>query len=72
MLVAYRFFLYCWLDICCLFQAPAGENQPSVGVELFVSTERILILNKDLDVRVFCYLMLYLHYNSGALVVNLQ
>ncbi|KAL5961999.1 Protein lin-10 [Taenia solium] len=30
-------------------KAPDGETQPSVPVELFVSTERILILNKDLD-----------------------
>ncbi|VDM32859.1 unnamed protein product [Hydatigera taeniaeformis] len=30
-------------------KAPEGETQPSVPVELFVSTERILILNKDLD-----------------------
>ncbi|KAM7540096.1 hypothetical protein Aperf_G00000022650 [Anoplocephala perfoliata] len=30
-------------------KAPDGETQPSVPVELFVSTERVLILNKDLD-----------------------
>nr|CDS27964.1 amyloid beta A4 protein [Hymenolepis microstoma] len=30
-------------------KAPDGESQPSVPVELFVSTECVLILNKDLD-----------------------
>ncbi|VDL19015.1 unnamed protein product [Hymenolepis diminuta] len=30
-------------------KAPDGESQPSVPVELFVSTERVLILNKDLN-----------------------
>ncbi|BHF58239.1 Amyloid-beta A4 precursor protein-binding A member 1 [Sparganum proliferum] len=30
-------------------KAPKGENQPSVPVELFISTERILVLNKELD-----------------------
>lgn len=37
-----------------ILQAPDGETQPSVPVELFVSTERVLILNKDLDVRCLC------------------
>ena len=30
-------------------KAPQGESQPSTDVELFVSTERILVLNTDLQ-----------------------
>ncbi|XP_013380400.1 amyloid-beta A4 precursor protein-binding family A member 1 [Lingula anatina] len=29
-------------------KAPAGENQPSTAVDLFVSTEKIMVLNTDL------------------------
>ena len=32
-------------------QAPEGENQPSTAVDLFVSTEKIMVLNTDLQVR---------------------
>ncbi|VDP18814.1 unnamed protein product [Echinostoma caproni] len=32
-------------------KAPDGENQPSVAVALFVSTERIMLLNSNLQVR---------------------
>lgn len=31
-------------------KAPDGESQPSVEVDLFVSTEKIMILNTDLQV----------------------
>ncbi|XP_078313960.1 uncharacterized protein LOC111130338 isoform X1 [Crassostrea virginica] len=31
------------------FQAPEGENQPSTAVDLFVSTEKIMVLNTDLQ-----------------------
>ena len=31
-------------------QAPEGESQPSTDVDLFVSTEKIMVLNTDLQV----------------------
>ncbi|CAL1537535.1 unnamed protein product [Lymnaea stagnalis] len=31
------------------FQAPEGEHQPSTDVDLFVSTEKIMVLNTDLQ-----------------------
>lgn len=31
------------------YQAPEGENQPSTEVDLFVSTEKIMVLNTDLQ-----------------------
>ncbi|KAK3097314.1 hypothetical protein FSP39_008573 [Pinctada imbricata] len=31
------------------FQAPEGENQPSTAVDLFISTEKIMVLNTDLQ-----------------------
>jgi predicted aconitase with swiveling domain len=31
-----------------LFQAPEGETQPSTDVDLFISTEKIMVLNTDL------------------------
>ena len=31
-------------------QAPVGENQPSTDVDLFVSAEKIMVLNTDLQV----------------------
>ena len=40
----------------CVGQAPAGEAQPSTEVDLFVSTEKIMILNTDLQV---CYILFY-------------
>ena len=30
-------------------KAPDGENQPSVDVDLFISTEKIMVLNTDLE-----------------------
>lgn len=45
--------------ICCLFalftcqQAPEGDSQPSADVDLFISTEKIMVLNTDLKVRPF-------------------
>lgn len=33
------------------FQAPEGETQPSTEVDLFISTEKIMVLNTDLKVR---------------------
>lgn len=32
-------------------QAPDGERQPSCDVDLFISTEKIMVLNTDLQVR---------------------
>ena len=37
--------------IFCYFQAPEGENQPSTDVDLFVSAEKIMVLNTDLQVK---------------------
>lgn len=35
----------------CVFpQAPDGESQPSTEVDLFISTEKIMVLNTDLKV----------------------
>ena len=31
-----------------LSKAPEGENQPSTEVDLFISTEKIMVLNTDL------------------------
>ena len=36
--------------MCFLPQAPEGENQPSTEVDLFISTEKIMVLNTDLKV----------------------
>ena len=32
-------------------QAPDGETQPNTEVDLFISTEKIMVLNTDLKVR---------------------
>ncbi|VDO75548.1 unnamed protein product [Schistosoma mattheei] len=37
-------------------KAPDDESHPSVTVELFVSTERIMILNSNLEVSFYIYL----------------
>ncbi|VDL95369.1 unnamed protein product [Schistocephalus solidus] len=42
--------------------APKGESQPSVPVELFISTERILVLNKDLDEIVMDHSLRFISY----------
>lgn len=36
------------LIICSCFKAPEGENQPSTEVDLFISTEKIMVLNTEL------------------------
>ena len=33
-----------------MLQAPEGESQPSTEVDLFISTEKIMVLNTDLKV----------------------
>uniref|UniRef100_A0A0V0JAE4 Protein lin-10 n=2 Tax=Schistocephalus solidus TaxID=70667 RepID=A0A0V0JAE4_SCHSO len=43
-------------------KAPKGESQPSVPVELFISTERILVLNKDLDEIVMDHSLRFISY----------
>ena len=40
-----------------LLQAADGESQPSTDVDLFVSTEKVMVLNTDLQV---CLLLSYL------------
>ena len=37
-------------DHVYLLQAPEGESQPSTEVDLFISTEKIMVLNTDLKV----------------------
>ena len=37
-------------SLSCL-QAPVGESQPSTDVDLFVSTEKVMVLNTDLQVK---------------------
>ena len=34
-----------------IFKVPEGENQPGTDVDLFVSTEKIMVLNTDLQVQ---------------------
>ena len=39
-----------WMSVRCA-QVPDGETQPSTDVDLFISTEKIMVLNTDLKVR---------------------
>lgn len=39
---------FCISILFYLFQAPEGETQPSTEVDLFISTEKIMVLNTDL------------------------
>lgn len=41
---------YTHLQSKLFFQAPDGESQPSTEVDLFISTEKIMVLNTDLKV----------------------
>ena len=46
-------------------QAPEGESQPSVEVDLFVSTEKIMVLNTDLQVIALLFFSsFYLFFTS--------
>ena len=38
-----------------LIKAPEGESQPSTEVDLFISTEKIMVLNTDLKVIKFLF-----------------
>lgn len=54
--VFYCLFLYLLINLLDFShhfyeQAPEGESQPSTEVDLFVSTEKIMVLNTDLQVR---------------------
>ena len=40
------------LTMFASFQAPDGESQPSTEVDLFISTEKIMVLNTDLKVSI--------------------
>ena len=40
-------------------QAPEGETQPSTEVDLFISTEKIMVLNTDLKVSFDSYGVIY-------------
>ena len=54
-----------------LFQAPEGENQPSTEVDLFVSTEKIMVLNTDLQVYGFhSYTFIYVNNNEDGGMVE--
>ena len=35
------------LSLCVFLQVPEGEEQPSSGVDLFISTERIKIVSSE-------------------------
>lgn len=37
-------------SVCAFLQAPDGESQPTTDVDLFVSTEKLLVLNTNLKV----------------------
>lgn len=39
-------------NLVSLLQAPEGETQPSTEVDLFISTEKIMVLNTDLKVSI--------------------
>lgn len=39
---------YCLIVVIPCSQAPEGESQPSTEVDLFISTEKIMVLNTDL------------------------
>jgi hypothetical protein len=49
-------------------QAPDGESQPSTEVDLFISTEKIMVLNTDLKVS---ELILGCLMNYGHFLVSL-
>jgi hypothetical protein len=42
--------LLAWTRTHTVAQAPDGERQPSCDVDLFISTEKIMVLNTDLQV----------------------
>ena len=54
-----------------LIKAPEGESQPSTEVDLFISTEKIMVLNTDLKVIKFLfwkqknYKIVFLGNNDG-------
>lgn len=43
--------MYLCMDFFVFPQAPDGESQPSTEVDLFISTEKIMVLNTDLKVK---------------------
>lgn len=43
-------------------QAPEGESQPSTYVDLFVSTEKVMVLNTDLQAGSYIAYMMYIIY----------
>ena len=47
-LIVHVIYLICSHSIAV--QAPDGETQPSTEVDLFISTEKIMVLNTDLKV----------------------
>jgi len=56
-----RLFRYCLffftahnVPLLLSLQAPEGEGQPSTEVDLFISTEKIMVLNTDLKVMEKC------------------
>lgn len=42
--------------MCFPSQAPEGESQPMTEVDLFISTQRIKVLNADTQVLAGCHL----------------
>lgn len=43
------FFEFCLLLWFAIFQAPDGESQPMTDVDLFISIEKIMVLNVDIQ-----------------------
>ncbi|KRY59519.1 Protein lin-10 [Trichinella britovi] len=42
--------------VSCI-KAPDGESQPATDVDLFISTEKIMVLNTDMQLTVLCYIV---------------
>lgn len=66
--------LFKWpLSLTCFFsftlQAPEGDNQPSTEVDLFISTEKIMVLNTDLKVGRATFLRVRVELMNVCLVV---
>lgn len=53
-----------------LFQAPEGESQPSTEVDLFVSTEKIMVLNTDLQVSLWGSVTVQTHSQRKYSLIN--
>lgn len=48
--------------------APDGENQPSTEVDLFISTEKIMVLNTDLKEIMMDHALRTISYIAGEFI----